>query len=434
MRPGDGKPVAIRVIDLTHDGVGVGDLDGRRVFVPDALPGELVEIVLRKRRRKLQEADLVRILEPSADREQPLCQYFGKCGGCALQHLAHAAQLRFKQGVVAQALERIAHVEPEQWLPAFGSHPWRYRRRARLGVKYVSGKSRVLVGFRERAAPYITDMARCPVLMPPLDELLGPLAELIAGTSIRERLPQIEAAVGDDASALVLRVLDPPAAADIEAFAAFGARHGVDMYLQPGGPGTVAPIGLARDLRYTLGQFGVTLQFLPTDFVQVNADVNAELVATAVRLADVQPSDGVLDLYCGLGNFSLPFAQRASALLGVEGDAGLVARAVRNAAANGITNARFLTADLAQPDWSFLREHRDVVVLDPPRTGAEIPVAEMRRIDPRRIVYVSCHPATLARDARVLVAEQGFRLRHVRVFDMFPHTHHVEALALFEKG
>jgi 23S rRNA (uracil1939-C5)-methyltransferase len=434
MRPGDGKPVPVRVIDLTHDGVGVADLDGRRVFVPDALPGELVEIVPRKRRRKLQEADLVRVLEPSPDRARPACEYFGKCGGCALQHFAPEAQLRFKQDVVAQALARIAHLEPEEWLPGFASRPWRYRRRARLGVKYVAGKSRVLVGFRERAAPYITDMARCPVLMPPLDELLGPLAELIAGTSIRERLPQIEAAVGDAASALVLRVLDPPSAADIEAFRAFDERHGVDMYLQRAGPGTVEPIGRARPLSYTLARFGVTLQFLPTDFVQVNADVNAELVATAVRLADVQPSDSVLDLYCGLGNFSLPFAQRGSALLGVEGDAGLVARAVRNAAANGIGTARFLTADLAQPDWSFLREPRDIVVLDPPRTGAAVPVAEMRRVAPRRIVYVSCHPATLARDARVLVAEQGFKMRYVRVFDMFPHTHHVEALALFEKA
>jgi 23S rRNA (uracil1939-C5)-methyltransferase len=434
MRPGDGKPVAVRVIDLTHDGVGVADLDGKRVFVPDALPGELVDIVPRKRRRKLQEAALVRVLEPSPDRTQPGCEYFGKCGGCALQHYAHEAQLRFKQDVVAQALSRIAHLEPDEWLPAFAGRPWRYRRRARLGVKYVPGKSRVLVGFRERAAPYITDMAHCPVLMPPLDGLLGPLAELVAGTSIRERLPQIEAAVGDDASALVLRVLDAPSPADIEAFAAFGERHGVDMYLQRAGPGTAAPIGPARPLSYGLPQFGVTLQFLPTDFVQVNADVNAELVATAVRLADLQPSDSVLDLYCGLGNFSLPFAQRAKALLGVEGDAGLVARAVRNAAGNGIENARFVTADLGQSDWGFLREHRDVVVLDPPRTGAETPVAEMGRIAPRTVVYVSCHPATLARDARVLVAEQGFRLRSVRVFDMFPQTHHVEALALFEKA
>jgi 23S rRNA (uracil1939-C5)-methyltransferase len=429
-----GESLSAKIIDLTHDCRGVADVDGRRVFVPDALPNETVEIRLRKRRRKLVEAELERVIEPSAERVQPECAYFGRCGGCALQHLAHDAQVRFKQGVVAQALARIARVEPEEWLPPFASKPWRYRRRARLGVKYVPGKERVLVGFRERSAPYITDMVRCPVLMPPLDELLGPLAELIASTSVKERLPQIEAAVADDASALVLRVLETPSAADVAAFAAFGARHGVDMYLQPGGPGTVAPIGAARTLSYSLKQFGVTLQFLPTDFVQVNAEVNAELVATAVRLADVQPTDTVLDLYCGLGNFSLPFAQRARELLGIEGEAGLVARAVRNAGLNGVPNTRFLTADLMQPDWSFFRERRDVVVLDPPRTGAEAAAAAMDRIAPRRIVYVSCHPATLARDAQVLVERHGYRLRTVRVFDMFPHTHHVEALALFERG
>lgn len=430
----EGAPLTVKIVDLTHDGQGVADVDGRRIFVPDALPGETVEIRLRRRRRKLVEAQLVRVMEPSPDRVTPGCEYFGRCGGCALQHLSHDAQVRFKQGVVAQALARIAHVEPDEWLPAFASRPWRYRRRARLGSKYVAGKGRALVGFRERSAPYITDMARCPVLVQPLDELLGPLADLIAGTSIRERLPQIEAAVGADATALVLRVLETPSPADVAAFAAFGAEHGIDMYLQPGGPGTIAPIGSARTLSYRLEEFGVTLQFLPTDFVQVNAEVNAELVSTAVRLAQVQPSDRVLDLYCGLGNFSLPFAQRAAELLGVEGEAGLVARAVQNAARNGIANTRFITADLMKPDWSFLREPRDVVLLDPPRTGAEAAVAEMSRIAPRRIVYVSCHPATLARDARVLVETHGYKLRTVRVFDMFPHTHHVEALALFERG
>jgi len=431
--PAEGKLVAT-IVDLTHDGQGVADIDGRRVFVPDALPGERVEIRLRKRRRKLVEAELVAVLEPSPSRVVPECEYFGRCGGCALQHLAHPTQVEFKQNVVAQALARIAQTEPEEWLPPVVGKPWQYRRRARLGVKYVPGKDRVLVGFRERAAPYITDMQRCPVLMPPLDGLLGELAELIAQSSVRDRLPQIEAAVADDATALVLRVLEAPSAADQEAFRAFGARHGIDIYLQRGGPGTVTPLGAARTLRYRLEAFGLTLEFLPMDFVQVNPAVNAELVATALRLAAVESTDRVLDLYCGLGNFSLPLAQRAAELLGVEGEAGLVARAVRNAAANGIGNARFLTADLMASDWSFFRQPWDVVVLDPPRTGAEAPVAEMHRSMPRRIVYVSCHPATLARDARVLVTDLGYRLRTAGVFDMFPHTHHIEALALFERG
>jgi 23S rRNA (uracil1939-C5)-methyltransferase len=430
---GDGETATATIVDLTHDGEGVADIDGRRVFVPDALPSERVEIALHKRRRKLVEASLVRVLEPSPDRVTPECEYFGRCGGCALQHLAHPAQITFKQGVVEQALARIGRTEPEEWLPPVASPPWGYRRRARLGAKYVAGKERVLVGFRERAGPYLTDMRHCPVLAPPLDGLLGELADVIAGTSIRERLPQIEAAVADGVTALVLRVLELPNAADQQAFLAFGARHGIDIYLQPGGPGTIAPLGEARTLSYKLEAFGLTLQFLPTDFVQVNAAINAELVATAVRLAAIESTDRVLDLYCGLGNFSLPLAQRARDLLGVEGEAGLVARAVRNAALNGIGNTRFVTADLFKTDWSFYREPWDIVVLDPPRTGAEVPIAELARSNPRRIVYVSCHPATLARDAQVLVHARGYRLKVARVFDMFPHTNHIEALAMFER-
>ena len=432
--PGEAGPLRARIIDLTHDGRGVADLDGRRVFVRDALPGELVEIALRKRRRKLQEADLARVLEPSPERVVPPCEYFGRCGGCVLQHLDDAGQVRFKQDVVAQAFARIGGIDPEEWLAPITGPTWRYRRRARLGVKFVQGKDRVLVGFRERAAPYITDMAHCPVLMPPLDNLLGELALVIERSSVRQRLPQIETAVGDSASAVVLRVLDAPSSADEALIAEFGRRHDIDVYLQRGGPGTIVPLGSApRTLDYSLPQFGITLRFAPTDFVQVNAPVNAQMVAAAVELAAIEPGDRVLDLYCGLGNFSLPFAQRAAAVLGVEGEAGLVARAVRNAALNGLGNARFLTADLAKSDWSFFREHWDIVVLDPPRTGADVAIAEMRHVAPRRIVYVSCHPATLARDARVLVHDLGYRLTAARVLDMFPHTHHVEAMALFER-
>jgi 23S rRNA (uracil1939-C5)-methyltransferase len=421
-----------KIIDLTHDGEGVADLGGERAFVVGALPGETVELELKKRRRGHREAALVRIVEPSPERIAPPCEYFGRCGGCALQHLDDAAQLRFKQDIVAQAFARIARCSPDEWLPPITGPSLGYRRRARLGAKFVHGKDRVLVGFRERASPYITDMARCPVLAPPIDALLGELAELIGGSSVRERLPQIEVAIGDAAAALVLRVLDVPSAADEASFREFGERHGVDIYLQPGGPGTVSPLmATPRELSYRLPAFDVTLKFAPTDFVQVNAAVNEQMVEAAVELAEVRATDRVLDLFCGLGNFSLPFARRAAEVVGVEGEAGLVARAVRNAAANGIANTRFLAADLVQTGWPFYREPWDIVVLDPPRTGAEAPVAEMRGVAPRRIVYVSCHPATLARDARVLVHELGFRLPVVRVLDMFPQTHHVEAMALF---
>ncbi len=431
--PADGRVLEAAIVDLTHEGLGVANVDGRRVFVPGALPEERVEIRLGRRRRGHVEAELVRVLDPSRSRTAPGCEYFGRCGGCALQHLAHHAQLELKQRAVAETLRRVGRVEPRQWLPAAASTPWHYRRRARLGVKYVPGKGRVLVGFRERNAPYITDMRRCPVLMPPLDGLLGELADLIAATGIRQRVPQIEAAVADDAVALVFRVLDEPSVADCAAFAEFGERHGIDVYLQSGGPGTVAPLRDARPLRYRLDDFGVTLEFAPTDFVQVNAAINRELVATAVRLAAPEPTDRVLDLYCGIGNFSLPLAQRARELTGVEGDAGLVARAVRNAALNGIHNTRFLTADLSLADWRFLREPWDLVLLDPPRTGAEAAIGELCTVMPRRIVYVSCHAGTLARDAQVLTERGGYVLSTARVFDMFPHTHHVETLALFER-
>jgi 23S rRNA (uracil1939-C5)-methyltransferase len=304
-----------------------------------------------------------------------------------------------------------------------------------LGVKFVAAKRRVLVGFHERAATYITEMAHCPILMPPMNALLGELADAIARSSLRERLPQIEVAVGDDSAALVLRVLAPPTADDRQLFLELGRRHAIDIYVQPGGPGTVAPLaGETRPLRYGLPEFGVTLEFSPTDFVQINAHVNARLVSAAVEAADLRTGDRVLDLFCGLGNFSLPFARHAEIVLGVEGDAGLVARAVRNAALNGIRNARFLAADLAESEWSFLRESWDVVVIDPPRTGAEAVIAQMVDVEPRKIVYVSCHPATLARDAKLLADRHSYRLLSARVFDMFPHTHHVEVMAVFGRG
>jgi 23S rRNA (uracil1939-C5)-methyltransferase len=427
--------VEASIVDLTHDARGVADVDGRRLFVAGALPGEHVLIAPRRRRRRYEEADLKQILEPAASRVEPRCEYFGRCGGCALQHLDYQAQVRFKQTVAEEALARIAGMTPERWLEPVESPPWGYRRRARLGVRYVEGKERVLVGFRERAAAYVTDMARCPVLAPPMDALVGPLAELIGASTLERRVPQVEVAVGDNRAAIVLRVLDPPAPSDLELFKSFGERWGLDVYIQPGGPGTVAPVpGTSPEpLLYRLPFFGLELEFLPTDFVQVNAAVNARLVEAAVEAADLRPTDRVLDLFCGLGNMSLALARRASEVLGVEGEAGLVARAARNAERNGIHGARFVTADLNEAGWGFYREPWDVAVLDPPRTGAEAAAAELLRLAPRRIVYVSCHPATLARDAKTLIGGGRYTLDSARIFDMFPHTHHVEVMTVFSR-
>jgi len=426
------EEIEARVVDLTHDGHGVADVGGRRVFVPGTLPGERAVVAPRRKRRRYTEADLVRVVEPSPDRVVPPCEVFGRCGGCALQHLGYDAQVRFKRKMVEDAFTRIAGLEPDEWLAPIVGPEWRYRRRARLGVKYVEAKGRVLVGFRERGAPYITDMSRCPVLVPPFDTLIGELAGMIGESRLKRRLPQIEVAAGDDAAAIVLRVLEIPDGDERRRFAAFGAEHGIDVYLQTGGVGTVEPLGEPRPLRYRLPDFDVTLEFMPTDFIQINAAVNRQMVAAAVELAEVRPDDRVLDLFCGIGNFTLPFARRAAELLGVEGEAGLVARAMHNARQNGVDNARFVAADLAEPDWPFYRREWDIVVLDPPRTGAEEAVRRLGRAKPRRIVYVSCHPATLARDAKILSDAHGYRLRAARVLDMFPHTHHVEAMALFE--
>jgi 23S rRNA (uracil1939-C5)-methyltransferase len=429
------ESVAAEIIDLSHDGRGVGELAGRKIFVPGALPAEKVLLKTRKRRRRQAEVELVEIVEPAANRVEPPCPWFGTCGGCALQHLDYPAQVEFKERVLAEALSRIGKVEPDRFDAAITGRQWNYRRRARLGVKYVEGKGRVLVGFRERSAPFLTNMTACRILVQPMDRLPEVLSDALADSALRQRIPQAEIAVGDDGGAVVLRVLDPPGAADIEIFRSLASSLDVDVYLQTGGPDTIKPIGESpRQLAYTLEPDGLRIEFEPGDFIQINAEINQAMVNAAIAAAEIDAADRVLDLYCGLGNFSLPIAKRAAEVLGVEGAAPLVARAVSNANLNGIGNARFLTADLEQTDWPFLHEPWDLVFLDPARAGAEAAIAAMPTMHPRRIVYVSCHPGTLARDAGELVHRHGYRLKSVRALDMFPHTHHVEAIAVFERG
>ena len=425
----------VAVVGLTHDGQGIADLDGERVFVSGVLPGERALLSLNRRRRRYREATLLELLEPAAERVAPPCPHFGRCGGCAIQHLSYAAQVRFKEGVVRDALERIADIAIPEWLPPLTGAEWHYRRRARLGVRYVEAKGRVLVGFKERASRFVTDMSACPVLVEPMDAVPGLLSEVVTGTTLRQQLPQAEVAVGDHARAIVLRVLAEPTDADLDRFTALGRDLDTDVYVQPGGPGTVRALEPKRagTLSYRLAAFDVELRFAPTDFIQVNGPINAAMVDRVIERLELTSNDRVLDLYCGLGNFSLPIARQAAAVLGVEGEAGLVARAARNAALNQIANARFVTADLTLPDWPFLREAWDVVVLDPPRSGAQAAVSLMGRMGPRRIAYVSCHPATLARDAKELVAGRRYRLTAAGIADMFPHTHHVEAVAIFDR-
>jgi 23S rRNA (uracil1939-C5)-methyltransferase len=429
-------PEEADIVDLSHEAKGVARIDGKTVFVADALPGE--RVVLRRvgRHRNFDEAVLETVLRPSADRVVPACPHYGTCGGCALQHLAPAAQLAFKQAQLMENLARLGGVEPGRVLEPLTGPVWGYRRRARLGVKHVARKGRVLVGFRERSAPFVADLHECRVLAPPADRLIDPLAALVGELSIAARVPQVEVAVAGSDCALVLRVLDPPTAADLDRLRTFEHAEGVRVYLQPGGPATVAPLTPNLEpLRYELGHFGLAIEFEPTDFIQINATLNEVMVARALEILELEPASHVLDLFCGLGNFSLPLARSAGEVVGVEGDAGLVSRAERNARRQGIANAAFHAEDLANPAaWSAWAARRyDRVLLDPPRAGAREVLPFVGGCGAARVVYISCHPGSLARDAGILVRDHGFRLVAAGVMDMFPHTTHVEAMAVFDR-
>jgi 23S rRNA (uracil1939-C5)-methyltransferase len=429
------EPEEVRIDALSHDGRGVAHVDGKAVFVPGALAGEEVRVQRFRRHRGYDEARLLEVLTASAARITPRCEYFGVCGGCALQHLDHGAQLDAKQGVLLESLRRIGGVAPETVLEPLAGAVWHYRRRARLSARRVHGKDRILVGFRERASSYITDMRHCDVLARPAGELIGPLADLLERLSIRSRIPQIEVTVADDRTLLVLRVLDPPSVEDLALLTQFAEEHGVCWYLQPEGPDSARPLADDTALpRYRMDEFDVEIRFAPTDFVQVNGDLNARLVARALMLLAPDPGDEVLDLYCGVGNFTLPLARRAAQVTGVEGDTLLVERARDNARHNALGNVSVHVADLSAEIGIFpwARRRYDLVLLDPPRAGARAVLEQLEVWRPRRIVYVSCDPATLARDAGVLVRERGLRLRAAGVIDMFPHTAHVEAIAVFE--
>ena len=432
----DPAPFDAEIIDLAHDGRGVARIEGKTVFVADALPGEKVRARRLSRRRSHDEAELVEVLEAAPERVAPRCPHFGTCGGCSLQHLAPAAQIEAKARTLYDNLQRIGRVEPAaRWEPVVGP-AWEYRRKARLGVRKVDKKGRVLVGFRERSAPLLADMDSCAVLAGGIGAMLPAIGELVAGLSIARRVPQVEVAVGDDRRVLVFRVLDPPSAADLSLLERFGAEQAVDVWLQPGGNDTAQPLRAGSPPpRYRLEAFDLEYEFLPTDFVQVNAEINARAVARAVELLAPAPGERVLDLFCGLGNFSLALARRGAQVCGVEGDAALVQRARDNAARNGVA-AEFHVANLFEDcrPLSWAREPCAGLLLDPPRAGAEAALDLVPQLGPQRIVYVSCHPGTLARDAGILVHQQGYRLMGAGVMDMFPHTAHVESIALFERG
>ncbi len=428
-------PVAT-VADTLLDGHGILDTAGKRIFVAGAIDGERVRYRVRRRRRNYDEAELVEIIEPSPQRRVPVCPYFGTCGGCALQHLDGAAQLELKQASLLQALSRIGKVSPERLLAPLPGPAWGYRRRARLAVRFVEKKGTALVGFRERGRPYVMNMLSCETLHPEIAALIPALRSLVTGLSIRSRVPQVEAAVGGERTALVLRVLDPPSDEDAQRLLGFAREHAVDLYLQPGDESTVVPLpggGATGTLSYTLPEFSLRFNFGPTDFIQVNASINQAMVRQALELLRPEAHEQALDLYCGIGNFSLPVAQRVRGVTGVEGAADALARARSNARDAGLHNARFVQADL-QIDGAGSGAYAgryDLAILDPPRTGAAALLPLLPSLGRPPLLYVSCHPGTLARDAGQLVTELGYRLEAAGVLDMFPQTSHVEAMALF---
>lgn len=430
-----GRPFEAHIEDLSHDGRGVARIAGKTVFVEGALPGEVVTAVLLRQRGSHDDARLAEVVAASPERVVARCPHFGACGGCTLQHLSGAAQLAAKERSLFDALERIGRAIPaRRYAPLIGP-AWHYRRRARLGVRYVNSKGRVLVGFRERHHRGIAEMDSCEVLAGGLGALLGPLATLISSLSIVRRLPQIEVAVGDDRTALVFRVLDPPSGEDLAALRDFGRERGVDIWLQPGGPATAQPLdGAGPPPVYRLPSQALEIGFLPTDFIQVNGPMNEAMVARALELLAPEPGERVLDLFCGLGNFSLALASTGAHVCGIEGDEALVERAAANARRNGL-EVEFHVADLFEDcralHWA--RRSCDRILLDPPRAGAEASLALLGALAPRRVLYVSCHPGTLARDAGILVHQLGYRFSGAGVMDMFPHTTHVESIAVFDR-
>ena len=400
------------------------------VFVEGALPGEraAVQIMTGGRRFDLGRAN--RLLTQSAGRRVPRCPHFGVCGGCATQHADLATQMAAKQDGLLQNLHRIGKVEAERVLPMIPGEEWGYRHRARLSVRNVQKKG-VMVGFRERRSTYVADMHECAVLPPRVSALIDPLRALIGGLSVHSRLPQVEVAVGDNAIALVVRHLDPLTDEDHAQLRAFAREHRIHLWLQPGGPETAQPFEPAQsDLYYELPEFAVRLHFRATDFTQVNHVVNRALVSRAMQLLDPKPGERIADLFCGLGNFSLPIARKGAQVIGFEGSEELVQRARDNAAANGLV-AQFEVMDLFAPNLAPYGRF-DKILIDPPRQGAiEIVKSPLTA---ERIVYVSCDTATLARDAGVLVHTQGYRLAAAGAVNMFPHTAHVESITLFERG
>lgn len=431
------EPISCEVEKLSHDGRGIAHLEGKIQFVDGALPGETVMAQYVGSRKSFDELRTTKVVTGASDRVEPPCEYANLCGGCSLQHMSPDAQIAFKENTLREHFAHFGGIEPEQWVAPMRSQELGYRRKARMGVRFVSKRDSVLVGFREKRNSFLADIDSCAVLDPRIGGRITALRELLYTLEAYNTIAQIEVACGDDAAAMVFRNMVTLSDSDVEKLQAFGQAHDLHIYLQPKGPDTVHRIWPAEGeerLSYRLEEFDLTMKFHPMDFTQVNAQMNQTMVHRAIEWLDPQPEDRVLDLFCGLGNFTLPLARRSSSVVGVEGDESMVVRGRENAELNGIDSVRFYGANL-QGDFtaeSWAAEGFDRILIDPPRSGAQEVCEYLAAFGAQRIVYVSCNPATLARDAGVLVSK-GYRLVKAGVMDMFPHTTHVESMALFER-
>ncbi len=430
-------PIKAEIHGLSHDGRGIATINGITTFVEGALPGETALCEILKRHKNYHEAKALEISNPSDARTTPLCPHFGICGGCSMQHVKIDHQILFKQQVLLEQLQHFGKVKAETILPPITGEPWGYRRRARLGVRYVKKKEKVLVGFREKMSHYLAELKTCDVLQRKVGYNLTALSDMIASLSQFQQIPQIEVALGDKECALVFRHMTDLPQEDLDKLSEFGEKNQMSIYLQPNPPKPITklfPKNSPELLSYFLPDYQLEMQFHPLDFVQVNGEVNQLMLRQALKLLDPQPNEKILDLFCGLGNFTLPLAKYAKQVVGIEGDQKMVQRAYENAKLNNISNVEFYATNLMDTTNTInaLNQKYDKILLDPPRTGAKEIIPLVAAMYAKCIVYVSCNPATLARDAGELVNTYGYQLKQVGVINMFPHTNHIEAIACFE--
>ncbi len=429
------EPTTVVIEGMSHEGRGIAHVNGKTIFVFGALIGEAVKIQIRKSHRKYDEAITLEVIQAAASRIEPKCAAFEVCGGCSLQHISSDDQVAFKQQSLIDTMQH-SDVTIGNVMPALRSHPWGYRKKARLGVKFVRKKERLLVGFRERNTPFLADMAQCEVLIPEVGEHLQDLCALIDGLDAKETIPQIEVAADGDHIVLVFRHLDDLTEHDRAALTLFAKNTGFWLQLQSAGPDSVVNLYPEHQVLsfVPLKDDNIKIGFSPVDFIQVNTEINQQMVAQALHHLDLKPTDRVLDLFCGLGNFTLPMARRCAQVTGVEGDDAMVGRARQSAIDNQIENTEYFATDLTQPkaDASWMRTKFDKILIDPPRSGAKEIAEIINRFQTQKIVYVSCQPSSLVRDSKI-ICSHGYKLEHLGIMDMFPQTAHVESMAVFTK-